>query len=78
MSQFVGFSEKIHTLIFLLTSVLSYSVLLDRNIFKICNKYVLNTSLHSQTSFNLVTNYWTHFYAAFTSNCTGLTKSNDE
>ncbi|WP_082272845.1 hypothetical protein [Leptospira interrogans] len=27
---------------------------------------------------NLVTNYWTHFYAAFTSNCTGLTKSNDE
>ncbi|KAA5548546.1 hypothetical protein GS518_10200, partial [Leptospira interrogans] len=24
---------------------------------------------------NLVTNYWTHFYAAFTSNCTGLTKS---
>nr|WP_229267142.1 RHS repeat-associated core domain-containing protein [Leptospira sp. mild_001] len=26
---------------------------------------------------NLVTNYWTHFYAAFTSNCTGLTKSND-
>ncbi len=29
-------------------------------------------------SFNLVTNYWTHFYAAFTSNCTGLTKSNDE
>ncbi len=29
-------------------------------------------------AFNLVTNYWTHFYAAFTSNCTGLTKSNDE
>ncbi|WP_331254612.1 hypothetical protein [Leptospira interrogans] len=27
---------------------------------------------------NLVTNNWTHFYAAFTSNCTGLTKSNDE
>ncbi|APH40019.1 Uncharacterized protein A9P81_0026 [Leptospira interrogans serovar Copenhageni/Icterohaemorrhagiae] len=27
---------------------------------------------------NLVTNYWTHFNAAFTSNCTGLTKSNDE
>ncbi|UML81082.1 hypothetical protein [Leptospira kirschneri] len=27
---------------------------------------------------NLVTNYWTPFYAAFTSNCTGLTKSNDE
>ncbi|MGJ4719047.1 hypothetical protein ACQV5I_18540, partial [Leptospira interrogans] len=25
--------------------------------------------------YNLVTNYWTHFYAAFTSNCTGLTKS---
>ncbi len=30
------------------------------------------------SSVNLVTNYWTHFYAAFTSNCTGLTKSNDE
>ncbi|EMO89416.1 hypothetical protein LEP1GSC024_1204 [Leptospira noguchii str. 2001034031] len=28
--------------------------------------------------FSLITNYWTHFYAAFTSNCTGLTKSNDE
>ncbi len=37
----------------------------------------LNVGSHLNLA-NLVTNYWTHFYAAFTSNCTGLTKSNDE